>query len=126
MKCSDFTILVAEDDLSLLNVYEKSLSGEGYRMIKAENGEQALVELGKAVVDLFITDIKMPGIGAFEMMPIIDRDYPKLPVVVISGNYDGLMENCHNKKGFGNVKRFFVKPLSMDVLKKNVKEVLNF
>jgi YesN/AraC family two-component response regulator len=95
-------------------------------MIKVENGEEAIAELGKREIDLFITDLKMPGMSAFEIMPIIDRDYPKLPMVVISENYDGLMGNSHGKKGFMNVKRFFLKPLSMDVLKKNVKEVLNF
>ena len=125
MKCSDFTILVAEDDLSLRNVYEKSLSVEGYRLILAESEEHALVELDKAPVDLLITDINMKTMTAFDMLPIIQKVHPKLPVIVVSGSYDWLTGESL-KNHFGSVKRFFKKPVSMDVLKQNIREVLNF
>lgn len=123
MKCSDFTILVAEDDLSLLNVYEKSLSAEGYKLILVKTCERALAELYEKPADLLITDLKMAEMDGFEMFPLLVRNHPDLPVVVVSGTYEGLMEDFH-EKGFGNVKAFFLKPTGMNVIKRKLREVL--
>ncbi|HEY5040235.1 MAG TPA: response regulator [bacterium] len=123
MKCSDFTILVAEDEPSLRKIYEKSLSAEGYRLIMAESGARVLAELHEEKVDLLITDIKMETMSALEMLPIINHDHPKLPVIVVSGRYEGF-EKDFQKKGFDNVATFFQKPLSMDVLKQKIRQVL--
>ena len=123
MKCSDFTILVAEDDLSTLKMYEKTLSAEGYNLILVDSWERALAELAVKPANLLVTDLKMGDVSDFEMFPILVRNHPQLPVIVVSGVYVGLMEDFH-KKGFGTVKAFFVKPLSMNVLKLKVREVL--
>ena len=123
MKCSDFTILVAEDEPGLRKIYEKSLSAEGYRLIMAESGARAMAELYETTVHLLITDIKMETMSALELLPILKRDHPKLPVILVSGRYDGLEEDFR-KKGFDNVKTFFQKPLSMDLLKQKVRQIL--
>jgi DNA-binding NtrC family response regulator len=123
MKCSDFTILVAEDEPGLRKIYEKSLSAEGYRMILAESGARALAELHESPVDLLITDMKMETMSALEMLPIIKQDHPKLPVIVVSGRYAGFEEDFR-KKGFANVVTFFQKPLNMDLLKKKIRQIL--
>jgi len=124
VNCSDFTILVAEDDLNLMKVYEKSLSAEGYRLILVESEKHALAELDKAPVDLLITDINLKTATAFDMLPFIQEAYPKLPVIVVTGSYDWLTGDSL-KNHFGSVKRFFKKPISMDVLKRNIREILN-
>jgi DNA-binding NtrC family response regulator len=93
MELSEFTILIADDDLSLLKIYEKSLSVEGYRLILVVNDKRALAELGKTPIDLLILDH-----GVLTILPLIERDYPKLPVIVVSGNYEGLMKD-YEKKG---------------------------
>lgn len=135
MKCSDFTILIADDDLGLLRVYEKSLLAEGYKLILVESCERALAELYEKEANLLITDLKMAyldkkavkdkfaDMDSFEMFPILMRNHPKLPVIVISGSYERLLEDFDLKK-FGNVKSLHLKPISMDVLKRNVREVL--
>lgn len=123
MKCSDFTILVAEDEPGLRRIYEKSLSAEGYKVILAESGARALAELHETPVDLLITDIKMETMSALELLPILKRDYPKLRVIVVSGRYDG-MEGDFGKKGFDNVETFFQKPLNMNILKEKIRQIL--
>ncbi len=123
MKCSDFTILVTEDNPGLRKIYEKSLSLDGYKLILAESGSMALAELREAKVDLLITDLKMATMSALEMLPIIKKDYPKLPVIVVSGHYEGLQEDFQ-KKGFSNVASFLQKPLNMDLLKQKIRQVL--
>jgi DNA-binding NtrC family response regulator len=123
MKCSDFTILVAEDEPGLLKIYGKSLAAEGYRLILAESGARALAELHESKVDLLITDMKMETMGALELLPILQREHPKLRVIVVSGRYEKLTEDFL-KKGFDNVETFFQKPLGMDVLKSKIRQVL--
>lgn len=123
MKCSDYTILVAEDEPGLRKVYEKSLSAEGYKLILAESGARALAELHETPVDLLITDVKMETMSALELLPIIKKDFPILPVIVVSGRYEGFEEDFH-KKGFDNVETFFHKPLKMDVLKQKIRQIL--
>ena len=123
MKCSDYTILVVEDELELRKIYERSLSAEGYRLILAESGARALAELKETKVDLLITDLKMANMSALEMLPIIKQENPKLPVFVVSGRYDGMLDDF-KKKGFDNVEVFYQKPLNMNVLKQKIREVL--
>jgi DNA-binding NtrC family response regulator len=125
MKSSDFTIVVAEDDLNLLNVYTKSLLMEGYRVVPVKSGERALGELyeNEKPADLLITDIKMEDMDGFEMLPLLKRNHPQLPVIVISGTYERELEDFH-KQGFQNVKSFFMKPLKMDILKRKIREIL--
>lgn len=123
MKCSDFTILVAEDDLDLLKVYEKSLSAEGYRLVLVPSCERALAELYEEEASLFIADLKMLDMTGFEMLPLLMRNHPRLPVIVVTGTYEGEMEDFH-EKGFKDVKAFYRKPLSMDVLKEKIREIL--
>ena len=123
MSYSDYTILVAEDEPGLRKVYEKSLTAEGYKVIMAESGARALAELHESPVDLLITDVKMATMSALELLPILKKDYPILPVIVVSGRYDGMQEEFH-KKGFDNVETFFQKPLKMELLKQKIRQIL--
>jgi DNA-binding NtrC family response regulator len=123
MSCSDFTILVAEDEAAIRKIYEKSLSAEGYQLILAESGARAMAELREARVHLLITDLKMETMSALELLPIIRQEHPTLPVIVVSGRYQGIAEDF-SRKGFENVAAFFQKPVGMDVLKKKIREIL--
>jgi two-component system response regulator GlrR len=123
MTCSDFTVMVVEDDPGMQKIYDKSLSAEGYKVILAESGARALAELAENKVDLLITDLKMKTMSALEMLPVLKQDYPKIPVIVVSGRYEGLMEDLH-KKGFTNVEMFYQKPLNMIVLKQKIRQIL--
>src|SRR5665213_1585146 len=118
MNCSDFTILIADDNLSLLDIYDKSLSAEGYRLILVETDTNALAELGKSPIDLLIIDHTV-----LTILPFVELNHPKLPAIVVSGNYEGLMKD-YEKKGFANVKAFYLKPESMNVIKLKIREVL--
>jgi DNA-binding NtrC family response regulator len=67
--------------------------------------------------------MKMKNMSALELLPILKHDHPDMPVIVVSGRYDGLMEDF-KKKGFDNVEMFYQKPLNMDVLKQKIREIL--
>jgi CheY-like chemotaxis protein len=63
------TILVADDDESIRELYYDELTEEWYRVLTAGNGLQALGVLEDDRVDLLLTDVKMPNMDANELLP---------------------------------------------------------
>ena len=80
-------VLIVEDDPSILMVLSAYLSGEGYRVLQAENGEQALSMLAASPdIGMFISDLMLPGsLSGAEVINHVRSYYPQLPVLLISG-----------------------------------------
>ena len=70
-------ILLVEDDNNLREIYEARLQAEGYDIVSAKDGEEALVVAKKERPDLIIADVMMPRVSGFEMLDII-RNTPEL------------------------------------------------
>lgn len=64
-------ILLVEDDKSLSEIYSVRLRAEGYDILSASDGEQALALAIKEVPDLIISDVMMPNISGFDMLDIL-------------------------------------------------------
>ena len=64
-------ILLVEDDNNLREIYEARLQAEGYTIVSAVDGEEALVVAKKENPDLIISDVMMPRISGFEMLDIL-------------------------------------------------------
>lgn len=80
------TVLVVEDDPSLLDFLSKSFTAEGYYTLRAKNGKDALKQLDNHQVELVISDVMMPVMDGVELCKIIknDVDYSHLPVVLLT------------------------------------------
>jgi len=64
-------VLLVEDDNNLREIYEARLQAEGYTIVSASDGEQALVVAKNEKPDLVISDVMMPKISGFEMLDIL-------------------------------------------------------
>jgi CheY-like chemotaxis protein len=64
-------ILLVEDDNNLREIYQARLAAEGYEIVAAKDGEEALVVAKKERPDLVIADVMMPRVSGFEMLDII-------------------------------------------------------
>lgn len=64
-------ILLVEDDNNLREIYEARLQAEGYTIVSAMDGEEALVVAKKEKPDLIISDVMMPRVSGFEMLDIL-------------------------------------------------------
>lgn len=82
----DPRILVVEDESSIRNLLVGILSARDYAVESAENGRHALerIESGEPL-DLVVTDIQMPAMNGLELIEILSRRRPDLPVVVVTG-----------------------------------------
>jgi CheY-like chemotaxis protein len=122
MTCSNFTILFAEDNPEIQKLYKKNFEKEGFKILQAEHGARALAELRENKVDLLVMDLHMPGMNTLELFPILKKDFPKLPVIIVSGRYVDLKQDF-DSKGFA-YKAFFNKPVLVGELKDKVREIL--
>lgn len=66
-----FKLLLVEDDNNLREIYEARLQAEGYTIVSAKDGEEALVVAKAEIPDLIISDVMMPKISGFEMLDIL-------------------------------------------------------
>lgn len=78
-------VLVVDDEVSIRDTLDEFLTGEGYNVDLAENGDRALEMFGKSEYDLVFMDIHMPGINGIEALREMKRSRPKTKVIVISG-----------------------------------------
>lgn len=79
----DMTILVVDDEARIRDVVRMNLEMEHYRVIEAENGVEALVQLREHLPDLVILDIMMPEMDGFEALHEI-REVSTVPVIMLT------------------------------------------
>ncbi len=81
------TILVADDDRTAQQTLEALLTGQGYRVVFAHNGEEALIRVQEAKPDLCVLDIDMPRLNGLEVCRRIksDEETRLLPVIMLTG-----------------------------------------
>lgn len=90
------TVLLAEDQPSIRNVLREFLESEGYKVLEAQNGNDAL-EIAKhymGSIDLLVTDVIMPQLRGIELAKRLTEIYPGICVILMSGySEDALVEN---------------------------------
>ncbi|HZY56671.1 MAG TPA: response regulator transcription factor [Rubrobacteraceae bacterium] len=77
------TVLLVDDDAALLEVMSIVLLSEGYRVVTAVDGAEALRELEREMLDLVVLDIMLPRISGFEVLKKI-REKSDIPVVMLT------------------------------------------
>jgi CheY-like chemotaxis protein len=114
-------VLVVDDDPVIAKSFDRVLSGKGYAVITAANGEEALRKLSAEDYDVVYTDIKMPGMNGLEVAEKVKARKPWTPVVIITGY--GTAEQAEKAKAAG-VTSFLHKPLSPEMIEGSAREVL--
>lgn len=84
------TVLIADDEEPVRRVASRLLARNGYDVLEAADGAEALRMLaaGKGAIDLLVSDIIMPEMGGLELARKVATEFPKLPVLLISGYSD--------------------------------------
>ncbi len=83
-------ILVVDDQAANLRVVSALLTREGYHVITAANGEEALASYAESVPDMILLDMMMPGMDGFEVLAALREQEPPLrvPVVFVTAAHD--------------------------------------
>ena len=113
------TILVVEDDKNQRLLYEQELRLEGYEVVTASDGKDALERIQEQLPDLIIMDINMPKMDGIETMGKILGKNKEIPVIINTA-YSNYKDNFMSWAADAYV----VKSSDLLELKNTVKEVL--
>lgn len=116
-----FKILIIDDEKNIREGLQMALEDEGYDVITAEDGTSGLQKALSEVVDLVITDLRMPGVGGQEILRKVSSETPGVPVIVLTGH--GTVETAVEAMRVGAYD-FLTKPLDLDRLSLLVKRAL--
>ncbi len=105
------TILIVDDEASIRQSLGAILTDEGYDVLKAESGEDALKVIDDEMPNLVLLDIWLPGMDGIETLKAIKAEHPQLRVIIMSGH--GTIETAVKATKLGAFD-FIEKPLSLE------------
>ena len=79
-------ILIADDDVTLMDMYKLRLEAEDYEVVTASDGEEAIAEIRKEKPDLVLLDIMMPKINGLDVLTELKKDpqFKDMPVIMLT------------------------------------------
>lgn len=80
------TILVVDDEKNFRRILEELFKEEGYEVLTAENGQDALEVFKQSDVDLILTDMKMPVMDGMHLLEAVKQIDPQLPVIMMTAH----------------------------------------
>jgi two-component system, NtrC family, response regulator AtoC len=114
-------VLVADDEANMRRVLEAILRREGYDVITAANGEEALGGMNSGIHTV-ITDLKMPGLDGMGLLKKLSADYPDVPVVMITAH--GSVESAVEAVKLGAFD-YLEKPFEQEQIRQVVAKAIN-
>lgn len=117
------TILVVDDEQDLLDLIEYNLKKEGFKVLKAENGEEGITVAKEHKPDLILLDIMMPKMDGLEAVEVMRKDeaLKRTPIIFLTARGDEKTEVEGLNKGGDD---FITKPISTTKLVSRIKAVL--
>jgi DNA-binding NtrC family response regulator len=107
------TVLLVDDDQSILRVFTRVLERKGYSVITAENGGDATRKIETSSFDAALIDFRLPDIDGTALLPKIEEKLPKAVKIIFTG-YSDL--DCAENGGNRHIDAFLIKPVKPEVL----------
>jgi DNA-binding response OmpR family regulator len=116
-------ILVVDDEINITQILEFSIGAEGYEVISAANGEEAIDKARREQPDLIILDIMMPKIDGFEACRILKANplTKAIPVVLLTAKGRDIDKRLGYEVGATD---YIVKPFSPNKLVERIHQLL--
>jgi DNA-binding NtrC family response regulator len=121
---SKSTILIVDDDATILMLMSNVFMYDGNYILTAESGEEALVKIRNNKIDLVISDQHMPGMSGLQFLKKVRAEYPDVVTIILtaSGEIDTAVKAV-NEVG---VYQFVLKPFNVIDLRLTVKRALEY
>ncbi len=119
------TILVVDDSSTVRKFVSVSLSMQGFQVVTACDGMDALEKLPTQKIDLVITDLNMPNMDGFELIKSLreSASYKELPIVILTSLSDSLSKERSIELG---VHSFLRKPFSLEKVQYEVAKYISW
>jgi CheY-like chemotaxis protein len=117
------TVLIVDDDPVALDILEGHLASEGYNLLLASSGFQALRHLEREQTDLVVLDVMMPHLDGFEVCERIkvNERWRRIPVILITGFWD---QEQMDRGIAAGAESFLPKPIDGNELRTQVRLML--
>ncbi len=114
-------ILIVDDEANMCSIMQDILIDEGYDVMVAENGSEALQVVREITPDLIITDINMPCMGGLDLLREVKSLHPDVQFIIMTGfgELETYLKAMHN-----GAFDYVTKPLNIEMLKLMVAKVL--
>ncbi len=110
-------VLIMDDEADIRKVVRLTLEKAGYEVMEADDGEQGIQEIQRdenpLLMDAIICDIRMPKINGVEAIQYFQTQYPRVPLIVMTGHPDVEMATSFHNQG---VVDYLVKPVEREKL----------
>jgi PAS domain S-box-containing protein len=116
------TVLVVDDEPSMTELANEILTAQGYHVLIANDGEQALMILAQDTVDLIIADVIMPNMDGYQLISLARQHQPNIKSLVISGFSESHDENTAFCAAHKNILH---KPYTAKALIEHVRRLLD-
>ncbi|OGM27637.1 hypothetical protein A2962_04870 [Candidatus Woesebacteria bacterium RIFCSPLOWO2_01_FULL_39_61] len=121
---SKYKVLIVEDDVVLLKMYEKRLLADGYQILTAADGQEALDIFNKEKLDLILTDIMMPKVSGIELIEKVRTAKKGKTIPIIAWSNLSFEEEKQQALSLG-VNEYLVKgTLTLEQVSETVKKYL--
>jgi two-component system chemotaxis response regulator CheY len=118
-------VLVVDDEPAVRNIVRLILEKAGYDVLEAENGEAAIEALNtgenRLVLDVVICDIRMPKINGVQAIEYFQRQYPHVPIIVLTAYPETQMAVSFMRSGVAN---YLIKPVDAQKLRDAVESAM--
>lgn len=114
------TILLVEDDKNQILLYEQELAIEGYKVVTARNGIEAIENARNYKPDLIVMDINMPRMDGIESMCRILSEHRNIPIIINTA-----YSNYQNNFMTWSADAYIIKSSDLKELKDKIKELLS-
>ena len=122
---SEGLVLVVDDEPDVRKVVRLTLEKAGYDVLEAEDGAKAIEEIKQGenslLLNLIITDIRMPNMNGIDVINYYRKEWPSVPLIVLTGFPDLDMATSMLQHG---VVDYLVKPVEAEKLRASVAKAL--
>jgi len=118
------TLLLVDDEPSILSSLRRLLRGDGYRLLMANSGSEGLQLLAEHAVDVIVSDQRMPEMTGVEFLRTVRQLYPDTVRIVLSGFTE--LQTVTDAVNGGAIYKFLTKPWDDDQLRSHIQEAVAY
>jgi DNA-binding NtrC family response regulator len=80
----ELRVLIADDDVDMRGILRRMLERDGHHVVERTRGDEVLDAVRAEPFDLIILDKEMPGLTGLDLLPLLGRHHPRIPVILVT------------------------------------------